>query len=131
MRSKIRILLAITLSLGIAPIDIWGEEPGATTSPQLAKLRKEITNLVGPARCMNLVQCRVAAIGIDSCGGPAGYLVYSWLSTDKGALETKIAEYNLLQEDLQNKQQPAAGCSPLPEPTAVCVNGRCVLPGSR
>jgi hypothetical protein len=131
MRSKIRILLAITLSLGIAPIDIWGEEPGATTSPQLAKLRKEITDLVGPARCMNLVQCRVAAIGIDSCGGPAGYLVYSWLSTDKGALETKIAEYNFLQEDLQKKQQPAASCSPLPVPTAVCVNGRCVLPGSR
>jgi hypothetical protein len=131
MGSTIRILLAITLSLGIVPIDIWGEEPGATTSPQLAKLRKEITDLVGPARCMNLVQCRVAAIGIDSCGGPAGYLVYSWLSTDKGALETKIAEYNFLQEDLQKKQQPAASCSPLPEPTAVCVNGRCVLPGSR
>jgi hypothetical protein len=131
MRSTIRSLLAITLSLGIVPIDIWGEEPGATTSPQLAKLRKEITDLVGPARCMNLVQCRVAAIGIDSCGGPAGYLVYSWLSTDKGALETKIAEYNFLQEDLQKKQQPAASCSPLPEPTAVCVNGRCVLPGSR
>jgi hypothetical protein len=131
MRSTIRILLAITLSLGIVPIDIWGEEPGATTSPQLAKLRKEITDLVGPARCMNLVQCRVAAIGIDSCGGPAGYLVYSWLSTDKGALETKIAEYNFLQEDLQKEQHPAASCSPLPEPTAVCVNGRCVLPGSR
>ncbi|HEV8259551.1 MAG TPA: hypothetical protein VGQ19_02190 [Burkholderiales bacterium] len=130
MRSTIRILLAIHLSLGIAPIDVRGEEPGATTPP-LAKLRKEITDLIGPARCMNLVQCRVAAIGIDSCGGPAEYLVYSWLSTDKGALETKIAEYNFLQEDLQKKQQPAASCAALPEPTAACVNGRCVLPGSR
>ena len=131
MRSAIRILLAITLSLGIAPIEVGGEEPGATTSPQLAKLRKEITDLIGPARCMNLVQCRVAAIGIDSCGGPAGYLVYSWLSTDKGALETKIAEYNFLQEDLQKKQQPAASCAELPEPATACVNGRCVLPGGR
>jgi len=131
MRSTIRFLLAITLSLGIAPIEVRGEEPGATTSPQLAKLRKEIVDLVGPARCMNLVQCRVAAIGIDSCGGPAEYLVYSWLSTDKGALETKIAEYNFLQEDLQKKQQPEASCAALPEPTAACVNGRCVLPGSR
>ena len=131
MRSTIRFLLAITLSFGIAPIEVRGEESGATTSPQLAKLRKEIVDLVGPARCMNLVQCRVAAIGIDSCGGPAEYLVYSWLSTDKGALETKIAEYNFLQEDLQKKQQPAASCAALPEPTAACVNGRCVLPGSR
>jgi hypothetical protein len=131
MRSTIRFLLAITLALGIAPIEVRGQEPGATTPPQLAKLRKEITDLIGPARCMNLVQCRVAAIGIDSCGGPAEYLVYSWLSTDKGALETRIAEYNFLQEDLQNKQQPAANCAALPEPTAACVNGRCVLPGSR
>jgi hypothetical protein len=130
MRSTIRILLAITLLLGIAPIEVRGQEPGATTSPQLAKLRKEITDLIGPARCMNLVQCRVAAIGIDSCGGPAEYLAYSWLSTDKGALETKIAEYNFVQEDLK-KQQPGARCSALPEPTAACVNGRCVLPGSR
>ncbi len=131
MRSTIRILLTITLSLVIAPIEVCGQEPGATSSPQLAKLRKEITALIGPARCMNLVQCRVAAIGIDSCGGPAEYLVYSWLSTDQGALETKIAEYNFLQEDLQNKQQPAASCAALPEPTAACVNGRCVLPGRR
>lgn len=131
MRSTIRILLAITLSLAIVPIDLRGEEPVATTSPQLAKLRKEITDLVGPARCMNLVQCRVAAIGIDSCGGPGEYLVYSWLSTDKGALETKIAEYNLLQDDPQNKQQPAPSCAALSEPIAACVNGRCVLPGNR
>lgn len=131
MHSTIRILLAIILSLGIAPVDVRGEEPGASASPQLAKLRREITDLIGPARCMNLVQCRIAAIGMDSCGGPAEYLVYSWLSTDKGALETRIAEYNFLQEDLQRKQQPAANCAVLPEPTAACVNGRCVLPGSR
>ena len=131
MYSTIRILLAIILSLGIAPIEGGGEEPGATSSLQLEKLRREIAELIGPARCMNLVQCRIAAIGMNSCGGPAEYLVYSWLSTDKGALETRIAEYNFLQEDLQKKQQPAASCAVLPEPTAACVNGRCVLPGSR
>jgi hypothetical protein len=130
MRSTIGILIAITLSLGIAPVELRGDEPGAT-SPQLAKLRNEISGLVGPARCMNLVQCRVVSIGIDSCGGPAEYLVYSWLSTDKGALETKIAEYNFVQEDLQKTQKPSASCAPLSEPTAACVNGRCVLPGSR
>ena len=131
MRSTIGILIAITLSLGIAPVELRGQEPGATSSPQLAKLRNEIAGLVGPARCMNLVQCRVVSIGVDSCGGPAEYLVYSWLSTDKGALETKIAEYNFVQEDLQKTQKPSASCAPLPEPTAACVNGRCVLPGSR
>jgi len=131
MRSTFRILLAIILSLGIAPIEGRGDEAGAAAAPQLAKLRREIADLIGPARCMNLVQCRIAAIGMNSCGGPAEYLVYSWLSTDKGALETRIAEYNFLQEDLRKKQQPAANCAALHEPTAACVNGRCVLPGSR
>ena len=131
MHSTIRILLAIILTLGIAPIEGHGDEAGATVSPQLEKLRREIAELIGPARCMNLVQCRIAAIGVDSCGGPAEYLVYSWLSTDKGALETRIAEYDFLQEDLRKKQQPTANCTVLPEPTAACVNGRCVLPGSR
>ena len=131
MHSTIRILLAIILSLGIAPIEGHGDEAGATVSPQLEKLRREIADLIGPARCMNLVQCRIAAIGMNSCGGPAEYLVYSWLSTDKGTLETRIAEYNFLQEDLRKKQQPAANCAALHEPTAACVNGRCVLPGSR
>jgi hypothetical protein len=131
MHSIIRILLAAILSVAIAPIEGRGDEPGATTSPQLAKLRKEIADLIGPARCINLVQCRIAAIGMDSCGGAAEYLVYSWLSTDKGAIETKIAEYTLLQEDLQKKQPPSASCEQRPEPTAACVNGRCVLPGSR
>ena len=131
MHSTIRMLLAIILSLGIAPNEGRGEEPGTTASLQLAKLRREIAELIGPARCMNLVQCRIAAIGMDSCGGPAEYLVYSWLSTDKGALETRIAEYNFLQEDQQKKQQPPANCAALPEPTATCVNGRCVLPVSR
>lgn len=131
MRSTIRTLLVISLSLGIAAVEARGEESGAATPPQLANLRKEITALIGPARCMNLVQCRVAAIGIDSCGGPAEYLVYSWLSTDKGTLETKIAEYNLLDEDLQKKPRPAANCAAYSEPTAACVNGRCVLPAGR
>jgi len=79
MHSTIRILIAITLSLGIAPIEGHGDEPGATASPQLEKLRREIAEIIGPARCMNLVQCRIAAIGMNSCGGPAEYLVYSWL----------------------------------------------------
>lgn len=130
MHSILRVFVAIILALGIASVEASGDESAASASPQLAKLRREITDLIGPARCINLVQCRIAAIGVDSCGGPAEYLVYSWLSTDKGALETRIAEYNFLQEDLQ-KKQAAGSCMALAEPTAACVNGRCVLPGGR
>ena len=45
MHSTIRILLAITLSLGIAPIEGRSDEPDATASSQLEKLRREIAEL--------------------------------------------------------------------------------------
>lgn len=100
----------------------------ADGAQELARMRQEIATLIGPAKCVNLVHCRVAALGMNACGGPAGYVVYSWLSTDKGVLETRIAEYNFLQEDLQKSEQATGACVIPPEPVAACVNGRCVLP---
>ena len=99
----------------------------ADENSKLARLREEITTLIGPATCANLVNCRVAALGIDACGGPLEYVAYSWLSTEKAALETKIAEYNFEQEDAQKKSPAAGACVTKPEPVAVCVNRRCVV----
>lgn len=120
--------------LGMAAIAFaihGGPAAAADTAGQLARLRAEIDGLIGPGRCMNLVQCRVTGLGNAPCGGPTEYLVYSWISTDQGALETKMAEYAFLQEDLQKKQPAAGACVVLPEPVAACVNNRCVLPGQR
>jgi hypothetical protein len=103
----------------------------ADAATELAKLRQEIAGLIGPARCINLVQCRVAGLGFSPCGGPAEYITYSWLSTDKGELETRIAEYNFLHEDVQKAQQATGACVVLEEPVAACVNGHCVLPAAR
>ncbi|HWA14189.1 MAG TPA: hypothetical protein VHA15_13940 [Burkholderiales bacterium] len=103
----------------------------ADPAAELAKLRAEIDGLVGQGRCMNLVQCRVVPLGSTPCGGPAEYLAYSWISTDKAALETKIAEYGFLLEDVQGRPAAAGACVVPPEPVAACVNNRCVLSGSR
>jgi hypothetical protein len=94
---------------------------------EIARLRNDINALIGPAVCSNLVNCRIAALGVDACGGPKEYLAYSWRSTDKAALEIKIAEYNLAQEEPQSKNTEAGACAVLPQPVAACVNGRCVL----
>jgi hypothetical protein len=106
---------------------------GAASAPasgdgELAQMRREILQMAGNARCVNLVQCRVIALGVNPCGGPAEYMVYSWLATDKTALETRIAEYNFLQEDEHRKQGTVGTCAVLQEPVAACSNGRCVLP---
>ena len=120
-----RAVLVAAIAAAIVPL----AAPAAEGSPELSRLRQEIVDLIGPARCMNLVNCRVAALGVDACGGPAEYLTYSWLSTDKGALETKISEYNFLHEDLHQKRQAGGDCAMPDAPVAACVNGRCVLPG--
>jgi hypothetical protein len=117
-----------------AAVAAWLLQAGiaqADPAADLAKLRAEIDALIGAGRCMNLVQCRVAPLGSKPCGGPAEYLVYSWISTDKVALETRIAEYNFLQEDLQRKDAAAGACVVTPEPVATCVNNRCAISGQR
>jgi hypothetical protein len=115
--------IASTICLGLmAHSTVYADE-----NSKVARLREEIAALIGPATCANLVNCRVAALGIDACGGPLEYVAYSWLSTEKAALETKIAEYNFVQEDAQKKSPAVGACVTKPEPGATCVNRRCVI----
>lgn len=116
------VLIAMTIGIGLL---VQGAAC-ADENAKLASLRAEITALIGPATCANLVNCRVAGLGLDACGAPLEYVAYSWLSTEKDALETKIAEYNFVQGDIQ--QAPAAtACIAKPVPVAACVNRRCVV----
>ena len=125
MNPMLRVLVGIVLVGALSSV-CADEKSAAGAEAQLARLRNEITALVGAAKCANLVNCRVAALGIDVCGGPLEYIAYSWLSTEKEALETKIAEYNFVQEDAQ--KTPAVGaCVTKPEPVVTCVNRRCVV----
>ena len=103
----------------------------AAADAQLSRLRNDITALVGTAKCANLVNCRIVALGTNACGGPAEYIAYSWLSTEKAALETKIAGYDFAFEDAKRAGTAVSVCTALPEPIAACMNGRCVIPGGR
>lgn len=116
----------LTISLVLLGSTMLSGGVQADERAELARLRQDITALVGPAHCANLVNCRVAALGVNACGA-AEYIAYSWRSTDKDALDTRIAEYNLLYEDVQ-KQTGASACVELATPVAACINGRCVIP---
>jgi hypothetical protein len=126
MKFMARALMILSQILGA-----YGGTTYADQTAEIARLRKDIDELIGPAVCSNLVNCRIAALGVDACGGPREYLVYSWRSTDKAALEIKIAEFTLAQEEPQSKDKGAGACTVLPQPVAACVNGRCVLPANR
>jgi hypothetical protein len=108
------------------------DDKAASARAEVLRLRKEIGALVGPATCSNLVNCRVAALGVNACGGGASeYLAYSWLSTDKAAIETKLAEYDFALEDAQKLGVFGSACLSAPQPVAACVNRRCVIPGDK
>ena len=130
---KAKILALASSIFWVALVDGAGADDKAVAgaSVQITRLRDEITALVGPASCSNLVNCRIAALGVDACGGAAEFIAYSWRSTDQGVLETKIAEYNFALEDAHKLGAVANACTAGQEPVAACVNGRCVISGGR
>ena len=137
---KAKILARAGFIFWVALMDVAGADDKAVAGAsvqimrlpnEITRLRDEITALVGPASCSNLVNCRIAALGVNACGGAAEFIAYSWRSTDQGVLETKIAEYNFALEDGQKRGASMSTCTTAPEPVAACVNGRCVIPAGR
>jgi hypothetical protein len=92
---------------------------------ELLALRALIMQMIGRAPCANLVHCRVLALGVRPCGGPAEYLAYSSITGNKALLENKAFEYSLLQEDVQRAQGALGTCEVLPQPRLACVNNSC------
>jgi hypothetical protein len=127
----------VSVVAGVALLAIFigsagAQDKAASARAEVLRLRKEIGALVGPATCSNLVNCRVAALGVNACGsGATEYLAYSWLSTDKAAIETKLAEYDFALEDAQKFDAAPRVCIKGQEPVAACVNRRCVIPGDK
>ncbi|HLY87499.1 MAG TPA: hypothetical protein VKQ27_00815 [Acetobacteraceae bacterium] len=131
MNPALRRSIGILLVAGLYGGAYADDKSTAAADADLARLRNDITTLIGAAKCSNLVNCRIAALGVNACGGPTEYIAYSWLSTDKADLETRIAEYNFALEDAQKLGVPVPACVALPEPVAACINGRCVIPAGR
>ena len=92
-----------------------------------ARLRREITELIGDARCQNLVNCRVMGLGARPCGGPEEYVAYSIWRTRRDDLEAKVDAYTFLREEAVRTQGKQGSCEALPEPNAACVNLHCVV----
>ena len=131
LRKAGTLIVGVMLVARFASDYALAQDTAASVDAKLAQLRGEIVALVGPATCANLVNCRIAALGVDACGGAAEYIAYSWLSTEKDVLETRIAEYNFTQEDALKASHAVGTCVVKPQPVATCVNRRCVVSGKQ
>ena len=96
---------------------------------QLKALRAQIIEMIGEASCVNLVHCRLLALGTRPCGGADEYLAYSSNTGNRTALENKALEYTLLQEDVQQAKGAVGVCVVLPQPRLTCIDRRCRVVG--
>jgi hypothetical protein len=114
--------------LGPGLVHAGGSAPAAgSDEAALSALHAEIVQLVGDPRCVNLVHCRVLALGTRPCGGASEYLAYSSTTGNRETLEAKAYEYSFLEEEINGKRAAAGTCEALPPPRAVCIHGRCAL----
>jgi hypothetical protein len=116
-----------SLAAAFAALALPAGADQAGDEAQLKALRAQIVEIIGSAPCINLVHCRVVALGTRPCGGAAEYLAYSNLAgqNKKELIETKAYEYTFLYEDLQRAAKPVGTCEVLRQPLPACVDGRC------
>lgn len=128
---KKRALAPRTMALAVALLaGLWvaASAHAGTDEEELARVRKDILDLIGDPFCTNLVYCRVLALGVKPCGKPDEYLAYSNISgTNTTTLETKAAEYAFLQEEVQASNPPKGACVVPKQPDVKCVDQRCKL----
>jgi hypothetical protein len=79
-----------------------------------------VQELIGDAACRTHDQCATVGVGAKACGGPAAYLAWSTLRTDRQRLRA-LAES---EGQAQRKQMQARGemsdCALVPDPGAYC-----------
>ena len=124
-RARLRAAAAwAAVPLALACARAWGQQPGGDEA-QLKALRAQVIEMIGDASCVNLVHCRLLALGTRPCGGADEYLAYSSHTPNRAALENKALEYALIQEDVQRAKSIAGICVVLPEPRLACIDRRC------
>jgi hypothetical protein len=88
---------------------------------------RSIHALIGKASCLSDNQCQVLPIGAKSCGGPAGYLAWSNVSTDGAELQALAERYKTEQQADNERAGRISTCRVLPQPPAACRANICQL----
>lgn len=109
------------LAVSVVPAPAFAEDDAQA----LARLEREIAQVVGDARCANAVMCRVVGMGYDACGQPTVWVPFNYLPGIKEVVETKAQEYTFIEEEMQRGKSRPADCPPARKPSPACINGRC------
>jgi hypothetical protein len=99
--------------------------PLALHDDVLDSLGAVVQQLVGEATCNDVGECRLIGFGAKPCGGPAGHLVYSIVTTDSVQLANTVEQYNARQEELNRKLGLISDCALVEPPALACIDSRC------
>ncbi|MDO9274154.1 MAG: hypothetical protein Q7T92_01230 [Lutibacter sp.] len=92
---------------------------------ELTALQEEIELLVDSGVCSESSGCNYIPFGSKACGGPKVYLAYS-TSINVELLQQKVATYNALENDYNQKWSVSSDCSvPIPPVNVTCIAGKC------
>ena len=103
-----------------------GVKPASLASSRsLDEIQADIEDLTSELTCASDDQCKIAQYGVQKCGGPTHFQVYSKNSANETKLFQLASEYNSVNQKI-NSQSPTVGtCQMLELPKVGCVNSGC------
>jgi len=84
-------------------------------------------SLIGEARCHDLGECRLVALGAKPCGGPRQYVAYSAAATDSVTLAGLVATFNRIDGERNRETNTISDCRLVTRPRLVVRDGRCAV----
>jgi hypothetical protein len=91
-----------------------------------ARLNDDVLRLSQPLKCKADGDCVSIALGVKPCGGPWKYILYSKKNPKVPLLKKKVAEYNQVDQKINESQQMMSDCSKTLEPIPKCANSMCI-----
>jgi hypothetical protein len=92
---------------------------------RMAEISANVDALTANKSCNGADDCASIAWGSKPCGGPWSYLVYAPGNVDVPQLEALVAEYNRLDQELNNLKGIGSDCAVVVEPELECIENRC------
>lgn len=104
------------------PAPDTGRDPRA----RLARLERDARALARTDGCASSAQCRSAAVGWRSCGGPRTYIAYCVATTDTVALFRTLRELEKAEREYNAASGMMSTCEYRMPPSVRLDGGRCV-----
>ena len=122
---KAALLVTLSSGLTLARAEGQAQKPDHLINER-ARLNDEVLRLSQPLTCKADTDCASLAMGSKPCGGPWKFVLYSKKNTKLSSLKKKLADYNKLDQKVNESQQLMSDCSVTLEPEPKCVNKMCV-----